>query len=67
MKPTITALCEKLLRKKEAAAILACSERTVDRLVNLGRLTRVMVLGGVRFRFSEVMGIIQGDKHDISD
>ena len=39
---------EKLLRKKEAASLLACSARTIDRLVNLGRLTKVMVLGGVR-------------------
>jgi excisionase family DNA binding protein len=45
---------EKLLRKKEAASLLAVSSRTIDRLVSLGRLTRVKVLGGVRFRISEV-------------
>jgi excisionase family DNA binding protein len=51
---------EKLLRKKEAASLLACSARTVDRLVALGRLTKVMVLGGVRFRLSQVRQIMQG-------
>jgi excisionase family DNA binding protein len=51
---------EKLLRKKEAASLLACSARTIDRLVNLGRLTKVMVLGGVRFRLSQVRQIMQG-------
>jgi excisionase family DNA binding protein len=51
---------EKLLRKKEAATLLACSARTIDRLVNLGRLTKVMVLGGVRFRLSQIRQIMQG-------
>jgi excisionase family DNA binding protein len=49
-----------LLRKKEAASMLACSNRTIERLVSLGRLTRVKVLGGVRFRMSEIYGIIAG-------
>ena len=51
---------EKLLRKKEAASLLACSARTIDRLVNLGRLTKVMVLGSVRFRLSQVRQIMHG-------
>jgi excisionase family DNA binding protein len=51
---------DRLLRKGEAAAALACSARTIDRLVSLGRLTRVKVLGGVRFRVSEVSGIMGG-------
>ena len=51
---------DRLLRKAEAAAFLACSARTIDRLVCLGRLTRVKVLGGVRFRMSEVFGIFAG-------
>ena len=51
---------DKLLRKKEAASLLACSARTVDRLVNLGRLTRVKILGGVRFRLSQVRAIMEG-------
>ena len=51
---------ERLVRKNEAATLLACSARTIDRLVNLGRLTKVMVLGGVRFRLSQVRQIMQG-------
>jgi excisionase family DNA binding protein len=50
----------KLLRKKEVAEMLACSVRTVEREVNSGRLTRVKVRGGVRFRTSEVKKIING-------
>jgi excisionase family DNA binding protein len=52
---------DRLLRKKEAAALLACSERTVDRDADCGRLTRVRVRGGVRFRLSEVQAIINGN------
>jgi excisionase family DNA binding protein len=51
---------DRLLRKKDAAAILACSERTIDREASSGRLTRVKVRGGVRFRESEVQSIISG-------
>ncbi len=53
---------DRLLRKKDAAAILACSERTIDREASSGRLTRVKVRGGVRFRESEVRAIINGEK-----
>lgn len=53
-------MTENLLRKKEVAKMLACSLRTVDRLVNAGRLIRVKILGGVRFRSSEVQAIING-------
>jgi len=52
---------DRLLRKKEAAQELACSERTIDREANCGRLTRVKIRGGVRFRESEVQAIIKGD------
>ena len=55
---------EKLLRKKQVADILACSLRTVDRLVNAGRLTRVKILGGIRFRFSQVQTLMNGGNHD---
>ena len=51
---------EKLLRKKQVAELLACSLRTVDRLVAMGRLTRVKIHGGVRFRSSEVQAIMNG-------
>jgi excisionase family DNA binding protein len=53
---------DKLLRKKEAAERLACSTRTVEREVSCGRLTRVKIRGGVRFRDSEVQAIIDGKK-----
>ena len=52
---------DRLLRKKEAAEMLACSERTIDRDASCGRLTRVRVRGGVRFRLSEVQAIINGN------
>jgi len=51
---------ENLLRKKQVAELLACSLRTVDRLVAIGRLTRVRILGGIRFRKSEVQAIMNG-------
>jgi excisionase family DNA binding protein len=51
---------ERLLRKKQVAKTLACSPRTVDRLVNAGRLTRVKILGGIRFRFSQVQMLMNG-------
>jgi excisionase family DNA binding protein len=55
---------EILLRKKEVAKMLACSLRTVDRLVNSGRLTRVEIMGGIRFRLSQVQILMNGGKHD---
>jgi predicted DNA-binding transcriptional regulator AlpA len=51
---------EQLLRKKKVAALLDCSPRSVDRLVAAGRLTRVRILGGVRFRLSEVQMLMSG-------
>jgi len=55
---------ESLLRKKQVAGMLACSLRTVDRLVIAGRLTRVKILGGVRFRLSQVQMLMNGGNHD---
>jgi excisionase family DNA binding protein len=52
---------EKLLRKKQVAERLACSPRTVDREASCGRLTRVKVRGGVRFRESEIRKMINGE------
>ena len=60
MKEAAAFLGEKLLRKKEVASLLACSGRTIDRLVSSGRLDRVKVLGAVRFRLSQVQVIIGG-------
>ena len=51
---------ENLLKKKQVAELLACSLRTVDRLVAIGRLSRVKILGGIRFRQSEVQAIMNG-------
>ena len=51
---------EILLRKKQVAERLACSLRTVDRLVAAGRLLPVRLLGGVRFRISEVQSLMKG-------
>jgi excisionase family DNA binding protein len=53
---------DKLLRKREVAQMWACSLRTVEREANEGRLTRVRVRGGVRFRESEVLRRINGEK-----
>ena len=51
---------DRLLRKKEAAAMLACSERTLEREVSSRRLTCIKVRGGVRFRFSDIQAMING-------
>jgi excisionase family DNA binding protein len=56
---------ENLLRKKEVAGMLACSLRTVDRLVNSGKLKRVKILGGIRFRLSQVVTLMNGGNHDL--
>lgn len=55
---------ERLLRKRQVAEMLACSVRTVDRLVNAGRLTRVKILGGIRFRLSQVQTLMNGGNRD---
>lgn len=53
---------DNLLRKSDVADKLACSERTVERLVQDRILNRVEVRGGVRYRASEVNKIIRGDR-----
>ena len=60
MKPVAMSVGERLLRKKEVASLLACSARSIDRLATLGRLNRVKVLGGIRFRLSQVNAIMEG-------
>lgn len=60
MREVIEIAKDKLLRKKEVAQLLACSERTVERLVAVGRLAQVKVLGSVRFRLSDVQSLIEG-------
>jgi excisionase family DNA binding protein len=55
---------DKLLKKRQVAEVLSCSLRTVDRLVKAGRLTRVKILGGIRFRWSQVQMLMNGGNHD---
>jgi len=43
-----------LISKKEAARILACSLRSIDRLVQRGKLNKVMTGARVKFRLEEV-------------
>jgi excisionase family DNA binding protein len=54
----VTTLDERMLRKKDVAALLACSVRTVDRLVSAGNLTPVRILGAIRFRLSQVTALV---------
>jgi excisionase family DNA binding protein len=49
---------DKLLKKRQVAEVLSCSTRTIEREAKDGRLTRVKIRGGVRFRLSEVQTII---------
>ncbi|HTY88795.1 MAG TPA: helix-turn-helix domain-containing protein [Candidatus Acidoferrum sp.] len=55
---------ERLLKKKEVAQVLSCCQRSVDRLANSGKLTRVKIMGAVRFRWTQVQGLITGGNHD---
>jgi excisionase family DNA binding protein len=64
MKGQMELVNDTLLRKRQVAEMLACSQRTVDRLASLGRLTRVRILGGIRFRLSQVQALINGGVYD---
>ena len=55
---------ERLLKKREVAEKLSCSTRSVDRLVKRGWLTRIKILGGIRFRWSQVQTLMNGGNHD---
>ena len=55
---------DKLIKKRQVAETLACSVRSVDRLVHAGSLTRVKILGGMRYRLSQVQTLINGGNHD---
>ena len=57
-------LNDHLLKKSEVAKILSCSLRTVERLVAAGKLRRVKILGGIRFRWSQVQMLMNGGNHD---
>lgn len=56
---------DKLLRKRDVAERFACSLKTVEREVQDGKLTRVKIRGGVRFRESEVNKIVNGRNNDL--
>ena len=64
MSETNSNVGDRLLKKREVAERLSCSPRTVDRLVNAGKLTRVKVLGAIRFRLSQVQTLVNGGNHD---
>ena len=65
MKSEVENLDEHLLKKREVAGKLSCSLRTVDRLARMGKLTRGKILGGIRFRWSQVQMLMNGGKHDL--
>lgn len=67
MSNQIQPINDKLLRKKQVADLLACSLRTVDRLVAIGKLSRVQILGGIRFRMSQVQALMNGGNHDFQN
>jgi hypothetical protein len=54
---------EYLLRKRDLAKMLACSLRAVDRLANGGRLTRVRILGGIRFRLNHLGDVLTAEQY----
>ncbi len=49
---------KKLLRKREVAEIVSCSLRTIERLVQDGKLKPVKIRGAVRFPESQVTQLI---------
>jgi hypothetical protein len=55
---------DRRLRKKEAAEKPACSLRTADRLGHAGKLTRVKIVGVIRFRSSQVQMLMNGRNHN---
>jgi excisionase family DNA binding protein len=47
-----------LVTKQEAAKLLACSCRMVERLVASGALAKVKIRGAVRFRLTDIERIV---------
>jgi len=50
---------DRLISKSEAAKLLAVSTRTIDRLCARDLIEKLYVGGSVRFRLSDVVGIVQ--------
>ena len=55
---TATEKASRLLTKKEAAARLSISTRTLDRMVVQGMIEKVFVVAAVRFRESDINEIV---------
>jgi excisionase family DNA binding protein len=51
-----------LLTKREAARMLACSVRMLERLAASGTLAKVKIRGAVRFRLTDIEQIIHKGK-----
>ena len=51
-----------LLTKSEAARLLACSVRMIERLVAAGTLAKVQIRGAIRIRLSDIERIIEKGK-----
>jgi excisionase family DNA binding protein len=56
---TEAAKLDRLISKSEAAKVLAVSTRTIDRLCARDLIPKLHVGGSVRFRLSDVIGIVQ--------
>lgn len=57
--PVHGARYDRLIPKSEAAKLLSVSTRTVDRLCAKNLIEKLYVGGSVRFRLSDVIGIVQ--------
>ena len=55
-------VADQLLSKKQVAEILAVSERTLDRILARGKLTKVKVGGCVRLMANEIDAVVKGIK-----
>ena len=51
---------DQLITKREVAKLLAVSERTIDRVMARGKITKIKVGGCIRFKLSEVKEVING-------
>ena len=58
----ISYIGDRLLSKKQAVEILAISERTLDRILARGKLTKVRVGGCVRLMANEIDAVVKGIK-----
>jgi excisionase family DNA binding protein len=59
----MTALANDLLTKKDCAALLHVTERTIDNLRERGQLPFVKLGAIVRFRRSDIEGVLEANSH----